>query len=425
MKGVQSIKLDYKQARKYVDSLSVRGIKPGLENINKLCRCLGNPQDNVKIIHIAGTNGKGSTGAFISSILSNAGYKVGRYVSPAVSEYREIIRINDEYISEEDYAAVISRISQTPKEICPTAFEAETAAAFLYFDIKKCDYAIIECGMGGLLDATNIIKNPCAVVITSISRDHTAYLGDTITEIAKNKAGIIKHKSKVFSALQPHEAMAVINKTCIEKQAELTVSNQPEIVSFAITGTTFNYREYKNIYIPLAGAYQPYNVCTAIDVCRGLGIGSNVIVNGLKNTKWHFRFDADSDGWIYDGAHNPDAALQLRKTIDTLLSDKKLAFIVGVFRDKEYDDIMRITVPAADTVYTVKPPSARGLESSILADTVRRYCTNVIDAVSVENAVRLCAKADFDNVVVFGSLSFLSYIKYVKEAFYEQMSKDN
>lgn len=420
----------YNKAREYISGLTSRGIVPGLEPIRALCGVLGNPQDKIKIIHIAGTNGKGSTGAFISSILRESGFSTGRYVSPAVTEYREIIRINDRYISEDEYTDIVSQVKTAiekleKREIYPTSFEAETAAAFLYFYINKCDYVLVECGMGGLLDATNLIKHPIAEVITQIDMDHMAFLGNTLEKIAQNKAGIIKNNTKVFSAEQKEEARKVLMEKAEETHSEIIFAEEPEVIRSDIKGTEFNYRSIKNIKISLAGTYQPYNAAAAIDLCVALGIDEDYIKKGLEKTRWQFRFEADENGWIYDGAHNPAAALQLRRTIDEILLNKRIAYIVGVFRDKAYDEILRITASAANAIYAVTPPTARGLESYKLAEAAKKYCGNVIDAETTENAVKQCLSENYDNVIVFGSLSFLGHIKKEKELIYGQMPKNN
>lgn len=420
--------MTYKEAREYIASLTARGIVPGLGSIKALCNELDNPQDKIRIIHIAGTNGKGSTGAFISSILQAAGYSAGRYVSPAVTEYREIIRINDEYITEAEYTEIIHEIkiaveAVEKQEIYPTSFEAETAAAFLYFAKKNCDYALIECGMGGELDATNIIKSPLAEVITSIGMDHTAFLGDTIEEIAENKASIIKNGTAVFSAKQQTEVIEVLEEKCRENNAVLNVSDAPEIISSDLYGTRFNYKDLKDIEISLAGAYQPMNAALAIDLCMWLGIKRDTIIKGLRDTKWALRFECDSDGWIFDGAHNVPAASELAKSIKNLLKGRN-AYVIGVFADKAYEEILKLTAFGAERIYTVTAPGARGLDSEVLAQTARKYCSDVVNAATIENAVRLCAKENFDNIVVFGSLSFLSRIKQEKEKVYEKMSEN-
>lgn len=420
----------YKEAREYIASLTPRGIVPGLKTMELLCGALGNPQDKIKTIHIAGTNGKGSIGAFISSILRADGCSVGRYVSPAVTEYREIIRLDGEYISESDYTGIISKVRRAVETaeqqgIYPTSFEAETAAAFLYFAEKGCDYALIECGMGGTLDATNVIKHPEAAVLASISMDHMRFLGNTLEEIAENKAGIIKSGIPVFSAKQKPAALEVIKRKCEKENAVLTSAAEPEIINSDLNGTSFNYRSLKDLYISLAGVYQPLNAAAAVDLCIYLGMSGDTIRKGLRDTKWALRFENGGNGWIYDGAHNEDAALHLRDTIERLLAGKKLAYITGVFKDKAYDEILRLTAPLADTIYTVALPTDRSLSSAKLAETASKYCRNVIDAGTPEKAVRLCADKSYDNVIVFGSLSFLAHIKKEKEAVYGKMSKDN
>lgn len=417
----------YAQAREYISSLSERGIVPGLSSISALCNELGNPQDKILTIHIAGTNGKGSTGAFVSSILQCAGYKVGRYVSPAVTAYREIIRINDEYISEKEYISIVGKIEKAiqtieKQGIYPTAFEAETAAAFLYFSNNNCDYALIECGMGGTLDATNVIKSPSAVLLTPIGLDHTKFLGDTITKITSNKVGIIKDNSLVFSAQQNADAIDIIKTKCRETNSELHLCEVPQITYQDLSGTRFNYREH-TFFTELIGTYQPKNAALAIDLCSYLSIDWDTITKGVRDTKWQLRFEHNRDGWIFDGAHNPHAAIELAKSIKTLLKGKT-AYIVGVFADKDYDEILKLTAPYADKIYTVTAPGERGLDSTILAQTAKKYCRSVSNAVTVKNAVEQCARADFENVVVFGSLSFLSDIKQEKEKIYGKMSEN-
>ena len=416
----------YAQAREFVSSLAPRGIVPGLDAVRALCAALGDPQDKIKTIHIAGTNGKGSVGAFIASALMADGKSVGRYATPAVEEYREMITLNGGYISEEDYTETVSLVAEAVDEaekkgFSPTAFEAETAAAFLYFRKKHCDYALIECGMGGLLDATNIIMKPAAAVITSISTDHTAFLGDTIEEIARNKAGIIKTGVPVFTAMQPEAALAEIRAAA----DSLTVTDDVRVTKEDIYGTHFDYRDTKDIYIPLAGAYQPQNAALAFEVCAYLGIDAGTVKRGFGDTKWNLRFQADSDGWIFDGAHNEGAALELRESVDRLLCGSRLLFVMGVFRDKAYERILEITAPAAEEIITVKPPGDRGLEAELLAAAAKKYCESVTAAESYADAVRIAAEKKYDNILVFGSLSFLSELKREKDRIYGKMSENN
>lgn len=410
--------MNYLEAYEYIQSLTCRGIMPGLEVMSVLCDALGNPQKNLKIIHIAGTNGKGSVGAFISNIFMCAGFSVGRYVSPAVENPREIIQFNGSYISESEYAECTDIVKRACEKISalgmfPTSFEFETAMAFVFFYKKKCSYCVIECGLGGLLDATNIINTPEAAVITSIGMDHSVYLGNNISEIALNKSGIIKENGLVFSAHQKKEAANVISKICSEKQADLSICSKPEILISDISKTCFNYKDFKDLEIKLCGAFQPDNAVLALECCTKLGIDERFIRTGLKNTVWRYRFEITENNpyWIYDGAHNPDAAYSLRRSLDEYFPNKRLIFIIGVFKDKDYDTILSITAPYAYKIFTVTPASKRGLDSAILADKARKYCNNVIDAKNTHTAAALCSQEICDAVIIFGSLSFLKNIK--------------
>ena len=421
--------MNYTEAHKYIKTLTARGIMPGLKTMSRLCSALGDPQKNLKIIHIAGTNGKGSAGSFISEILMCAGFTAGRYISPAVENPREIIQFNGNPISEDEYAECADIVKQAceklfPLGIFPTAFEFETAMAFVFFYRKKCGFCIIECGLGGLLDATNVIDTPEAAVITSISMDHSAYLGNSLAEIALNKSGIIKDGGTVFSAIQSKEAADVIYKACAKKKAELHICQEPDIVDTNINGTIFNYKNIRNLEIKLPGIFQPDNAALALECCAKLGIDEKFIRQGLLKASWKYRFEVTegSPYWIYDGAHNPGAAYALRCSLDEYLHNKKLIFIIGIFKDKDYNEILRITAPLAHKIFAITPPSLRGLDSSVLADTAKKYCSRVIDAKNIRKAVTLCSDEQCDAVVVFGSLSFLKSIK--KERLNEKMQKN-
>lgn len=392
--------MDYDEARNYIKKSAEYGIVPGLANITELCNSLGNPQEDLKIIHIAGTNGKGSTGAFIEATLTDAGLKTGRLVSPAVFEYLEQFRINGRNMSGMKYAYYISRIREIADKMTPhpTPFEMETAAAFAYFRDEKCDIVLIEAGMGGGMDATNVISKSVVSVITPISMDHMRFLGNTIEDIAEAKAGIIKENGLVVSARQEKAVMAVIERKCREKNAELIVCNDEE--------------EYE---ISLDGEYQRQNASLAAAVCRQLtdfGIKENNIENGLKNTVWHGRFEriCDEPVFIIDGAHNIDGAKRLHESIEKYYSGRKIVYIMGVLRDKEYKKIAKITAPSAEYIYTITPDNPRGLDNAELAETVREYNRNV-SAVSMDTALKCCIGRNDAVIVAFGSLSFLGELK--------------
>lgn len=390
--------MNYKEAREYIKKASQYGIVPGLDNISKLCDKLGNPQNELDIIHIAGTNGKGSVGAFAEQILIESGKKVGRYVSPSVFDYLEQFRINAENMSEDRYAYYISRISEIADKMIPhpTPFEMETAAAFLYFKEEQCDVVLIEVGMGGREDATNVISKSLVSVITPISIDHMKFLGNTLEEIAYQKSGIIKNNGLVVTAKQEDCVMQVIENECREKNARLIKTD----------GVT----EYE---ISLSGEYQLENAAVAQTVCRHIdGVTENNIKDGLKNTVWHGRFEkiCDKPEFIIDGAHNIDGAKRLKESIEKYYGNRKIVYITGVFADKAYKQIAEITAPLAQKIYTITPNNPRALSAEKYANAISEYNKNV-EAISLDTALRLCLNMTDCVIVAFGSLSFLGELK--------------
>ena len=324
--------MEYKDAREYINSLAPRGIVPGLTAVTRLLAMLGDPQDGLRIIHIAGTNGKGSVGAFISSILRSADNTVCRFATPAVGDYLEAFSVNGAPITEKLYSSAAERvkaaITQLEKEsIFPTSFEAECAIAFLVFSGLAPDYALIECGMGGLLDATNAIKKPALSVITSTSKDHTRFLGDTITEIAKNKAGIIKDGVPVISARQPEAAEAVIRQTANRHSSPLYIAGEPLDIIYNSDRTDFSCGG-ERYSIKLLGTYQPHNAALAITAAKALGICERDIKHGLSGTVWPYRFERIGK-YILDGAHNEDAARELAASLEKYTTPDATAFICG------------------------------------------------------------------------------------------------
>lgn len=411
--------MNFTESTAYINLLGSRGIVPGLGNIVRLCAELGNPQNKIKTVHIAGTNGKGSVGAFVSSVLNASGFCVGRYVSPFVEEYREICTIDSKMMSEDDWAECISQVKIAAdaieaEGITPTAFEVETAAAFLYFVKKQCDYAIIECGMGGRLDATNVISSPECSIITSVSMDHTSFLGSTISEIAFEKAGIIKKDCPIVCAKQPNEVMEVIKTKCNELNSPLILPDKYEILHSSISGIDFMYNGIQ-FHTSLSGIYQADNAVLAISAIKCLKehISENAIKDGISNAKWKYRFEVIDKKplVIFDGAHNADGAKRLAQTLKWYFPNGGLKFVFGVFKDKDFEEIAKITAPLADMIYTVKPPTDRGLAADKLAAVVKKYNKNVIATKSIFEAARLCTEGECNAVICFGSLSFLAQIK--------------
>ncbi|MDO5560179.1 MAG: folylpolyglutamate synthase/dihydrofolate synthase family protein [Oscillospiraceae bacterium] len=424
--------MNFEEAVKYISDAACYGIVPGLESMTRLCRELSNPQDKLKIIHIAGTNGKGSTGAFINNILIKAGYRTGRYSSPSVIDYLDKIQIGTTMISKEDFCLYTQKVKNAVDAVVekgfshPTVFEIETAVAFSYFADQHCDIVLIEAGMGGKSDATNVIKKSILSVITSISMDHTKYLGDTLEKIAVQKAGIIKRNSNVATISQQPKVISVILNTCNDKRAQLKIAKIYNIENYSCSTTsqTFDYKRYKNIKINMIGKFQVENAALAVEACEilddtGYSIDETAIYSGLAETVWPARFEIISADplFIIDGAHNEAAAARLRETIDICFSDKKIIYIMGTFKDKNYPETVRLTAKRASKIYTVTPDlTSRSLPAQELAAVIKTYNPNVTACSSVKEAVDESLKSKYHMIIAFGSLSFLGQIrKYIKE----------
>ena len=417
--------MNYKEARVYLDEVSKYGSVLGLESMRELLRRLGDPQNELKFIHISGTNGKGSVLAYLSTILSGAGYRTGRYISPTLFSYRERIQVDGEYIEKESLACHVTAIAAAAEDMqkaglpSPTVFEIETALAFLYFKEKRCDIVTLEVGCGGLLDATNVITTTLMEVIASISMDHTDLLGDTLAKIAAQKAGIIKPDTMVVSAQQKSEAAQVIEDTCKEQHCTLQMVDESKIsnVHYGAEGQTFSYKTWENVAISLAGSYQIKNAALAlegVEALRKLGyaLSDQQVREGLLHTAWRGRFTTlrRDPTVIIDGAHNPAAALELKESLERYFPGKTLYFVMGMFKDKDYAQVIDLTAPLARHIITVETPgNPRAMPARELAEAVGKVNPNVewADSVAhgVEKALAMAGKEDA--VIVFGSLSFL------------------
>lgn len=417
--------MNYKEARVYLDEVSKYGSVLGLESMRELLRRLGDPQNELKFIHISGTNGKGSVLAYLSTILSGAGYRTGRYISPTLFSYRERIQVDGEYIEKESLACHVTAIAAAAEDMqkaglpSPTVFEIETALAFLYFKEKRCDIVTLEVGCGGLLDATNVITTTLMEVIASISMDHTDLLGDTLAKIAAQKAGIIKPDTMVVSAQQKSEAAQVIEDTCKEQHCTLQMVDESKIsnVHYGAEGQTFSYKTWENVAISLAGSYQIKNAALALEgvaALRKLGyaLSDQQVREGLLHTAWRGRFTTlrRDPTVIIDGAHNPAAALELKESLERYFPGKTLYFVMGMFKDKDYAQVIDLTAPLARHIITVETPgNPRAMPARELAEAVGKVNPSVewADSVAhgVEKALAMAGKEDA--VIVFGSLSFL------------------
>lgn len=425
--------MNYDEARAYIEEASQYGMVLGLSTMKNLLARLGNPQNKLSFVHIAGTNGKGSTGAFLNEILRTAGIKTGRYVSPALFSYEERIQISDkagtEYISKWNVAKWISAIAFAVEEMVgdglphPTPFEMETAMAFMEFEEQGCELVVLETGLGGSLDATNVIKTGVCQVFTAISRDHMAVLGETLTEIAAEKSGIIKKGVPVVSWPQEKEAEAVLAAKAAEKECSFTQADfsSLSVEEMTLAGTRFTYKG-ETFETGLLGENQPKNAAVAIETAhelkkQGFSIDEKAVQTGIKNTQWKGRFTIVSEKplVIIDGAHNEAAAQSLAKSLKQYFKDgkeRKLIGVAGVFRDKEYDKVLKETLPLMEKVYTLKPDGPRGLEAETLAACGRSYCKEVTACQSAEEALRNAMKAakaagEDTVIIVYGSLSFL------------------
>ena len=434
--------MKYREALDYIESIQSYGIVPGLESITELCKRLGNPQDRLKFVHIAGTNGKGSTLAYISTVLACAGYRVGRYISPTIFDYRERIQVNNRYITQKALCEGVEIIGN----ICygmaleglphPTPFEVETALGFWYFDRKGCDIVVLETGMGGRYDATNLIRNTEVAVLAPISMDHMAFLGKTLAEIAGHKAGILKEGCDVVSAEQAPEAMEVIRRAADEKNCRLHVTDESSLVNLKqgsgrfLERQRFDYRGsggvfFRQLEIHLAGSFQLLNALLAIETLRvlqerGYKITEAALRKGLGETVWRGRFSVISTKplFVVDGAHNEEAAEKLAESLEFYFTNKRIIYIIGILRDKEYEKIINLTHAYADQIITVTPPNnPRAMSAYELAQEIAKVHCKVTAVDSLEEAVemaRLLAGPE-DVIVAFGSLSYLGRLIRIVE----------
>ncbi len=420
--------MNYKESRVYLDNVAKYGSVLGLDNMRELLGRLGNPQDDLKFIHIGGTNGKGSVLAYLSTILKESGYRVGRYISPTLFSYRERIQINEAYIEKDSLARLTTQIRSCIDEMVkeglphPTAFEIETALCFLYFKEEKCDLVTLEVGLGGSTDATNVIQTPVMEVLAAISMDHMGFLGNTLAGIARCKAGIVKPGTTVVSMRQKPEAMEVVEQTCREQGCTLRIADDAAAsdVVYGCDSQCFSYGGYDHLEISLAGSYQIANAVLAVEAVRGLtdlgyDIPEDALRRGLKKTVWRGRFTVlqKEPYVIIDGAHNRDGAEVLADSIRRYFPDKKLHYIMGVFRDKEYESIVETTAPYAEDVIAVETPgNPRALPAEQLAEVWKRHIQEVSCEKNIEDAVKISLqKAGKDDVILaFGSLSFLGEI---------------
>lgn len=378
-------------AEKYFHSLLTFGIRPGLDRIKMLLDRLGNPEKSLRFIHVAGTNGKGTVCSFLASILQQAGYKTGLYTSPYIVDFRERIRVNGEMISENDLDSVTGTVKTEieklrAEDVIITEFEAVTAAAFLYYKNSRCDFVVLETGLGGRFDATNVIERPLMSVITSISLDHVNILGSNISEIAYEKCGIIKNDCPVVTcSTQNPDALKVISEQSKVHNSELYIASIADckLIDETIDGSSviFGARQVK---IPFPGEHQRENcitALTAVDILKkeGIAVSESAIKRGVENTKNPARCEIVSTRpyVIFDGCHNEGSAKALASVIEKHLKDKKITAVMGMMEDKDVEKVLSLLCCKFDSMVTVNPSNPRAMSCEKLADLAKKYCNKV------------------------------------------------
>lgn len=407
--------------------MAQKGIVPGLEPMRALLERLGNPQNRCPAVHIAGTNGKGSTAACTAAILQAAGYRVGLYCTPAVFSPYECWRVDGTEIAPEVYARGITKLLAccdamgAAGEPEPTAFEIETALAFWYFAEQACDIMVIECGMGGRDDATNVLSTTAVSVITSVGMDHMKFLGGTLAEIARAKGGIVKPGVPVVLQGQPPEVLREIRAICAEQNSPLYVTRRSDIrmIHMDAQSVTFDYRDIRNVTVSLAGDMQAENAAAAIEAVRSLRrfhMTKKQIRAGLRQVQLPGRVEqlCDAPVLLIDGAHNPNAASRLRAEVLRRYPAGGLVLIAGVLADKDFTEVGRLLAPLAKQIITVTPDNPRALAAEKLADCWREFCPQITTADSPAQAWQM-AKTDGAPVLAFGSFSWLAALRAAVE----------
>ena len=391
--------MNYTEALEYIHSICWTFTKPGLERISVLCEKLGNPQDELRFIHVAGTNGKGSFCSMLDSVLRHAGCKTGLFTSPYIKVFNERMQFCGENIVDDELAEITEYVKPfaDSMEDKPTEFELITAIGFEFFKRKKCDVVILEAGMGGRLDSTNIIKSSLLSVITGISLDHTAFLGDTVEKIAAEKAGIIKENGSVLFGGNSKSVEEVIKAKAAEMNADYHFADKSEleITSSDLSGSTFNYLGFKEVKLPLLGLYQPWNaanVLCALEILKGKGftVSEEAVRAGLLAARWPARFEIISRDpiIIFDGAHNPEGIETAVRSIKRYFGDKKVCILTGVMRDKDYNYIANKFAEISDRAFTITPQNPRALPAEEYAKVLEGVGITATSYSSVADALR-------------------------------------
>ncbi len=415
--------MDYQEAIEYIHGIYWRGSKLGLSRTQELLALLGNPQKELKFVHVAGTNGKGSVCAMLSSVLIRCGYRTGLYISPYIRRFNERIQYNAEPISDAELAEITTYISTFAESMKdkPTEFELVTAIGMEYFKRRNCDVVILETGLGGTLDSTNIIDTPEAAVITAIDYDHMRELGGTIEKIASAKAGIIKPYGDVVFYGNNQPAQEVIAQKCAQQNARLTVADfgSLQVKESGIEGSVFDYAvngtAYENLRLPLPGMYQTRNAALALTtlgiLSRKFRISRQAVRDGLAAVKWPGRFELlrRNPIFIADGAHNPHGVKGTAESIAHHFPGKKIILIMGVMADKDTDTMLDTLLPFVQRAYAVRPDNPRSLDPRLLADKINARGVPAQACESVESGVKAAFSGASEDDIICAVGSFYMY----------------
>ena len=431
--------MTYQEALDFIHSMHRLGKKAGLSKITQLMEYLGNPQKQLKFVHVAGTNGKGSTTTMTAHALTQAGYKTGLFISPYILNFRERMQIDGQLIPEEELVACVQQVKPFVEQMaaqgnCPAEFEVDTALALCWFAQQHCDIVVLEVGLGGRFDATNIIQPPLVAAITSIGLDHTEILGDTIAKIAFEKCGIIKTGSTVVCYPDQHpEALPVIMEQCALRQVPMVMGNKnaAEVKSMGLDGTNMTYGGI-SLHIPLVGPHQVYNTITALEILfvlrqKGFDIPDDAIAKGIDGVRFPARFEIISQSplVVVDGAHNVSGAQALRDTLD-LFPHWKVVAIAGMLGDKDVDGVLSLLGPRCRRMITVTPDSTRALSQSGLAQRAAKYCADVTPCSNLEEAFAMGYNAleDGELLLSFGSLYLASDMRVIARDFLDNKKRE-
>ncbi len=412
------------EAIEYIHSVCWKGSIPGLSRTQELLEKMGDPEKKLKFVHIAGTNGKGSTAAMTASILRHAGYRTGLYTSPYIYRFHERMQVDGVEISDEELAAITEYVKPLAQsmEVSPTEFELVCCIAFEYFLRQNCDIVVLEVGMGGAFDATNVIETPEVAAITNIGLDHTEVLGDTVEKIAETKAGIFKDGGRAVVYRAKPSVEAVYERICAQRNVKLRKADFDglKLRSHSLEGQIFDCGARKDLFLPLLGDHQLHNAAVVLGIVdslidAGWKISEEDIREGLRNTRWPGRFDIMSKDplFIIDGGHNPQCIEALVKNIQDYLAGKRVIVLTGVLADKDYADMYRPVMELVEQFVCITPPNPRRLEAQALAEHLRRVGATATPCASIPEGVKKAKElAGADGVVLcFGSLYSIGSIR--------------